>query len=125
MIFRFDPDATVIRVDGNIPSPMGLRRTILALDTAATQTCIAESLLASIGLNTSVAPKVRVATANGEIEVPEVMLPVLSALGHEKNDFKVLAVNMPSSTFSGVLGLDFFRDKVLRIDFRNGTIDLQ
>lgn len=47
------------------------------------------------------------------------------ALGRELTDFPVLAHTLPPSAgVDGVLGLDFLRGQVLRIDFQNGRLTL-
>lgn len=69
---------------------------------------------------------IEVATGGGKVNVWELELLSLTALGNTKERFPVLAVPIPEeATFDGVIGKDFFRGRILTIDFRNGTIDLQ
>lgn len=66
-----------------------------------------------------------IATVRGLIPCSEYRLSLFSALGVEKTDFEAASLDFRTMSFDGVLGKDFFRDRVLTIDFRNGTIDLQ
>jgi hypothetical protein len=46
-------------------------------------------------------------------------------LGQERQNFTVIAYTLPpTATIDGLLGLDFFRNHVLTIDFQNGEITL-
>ena len=53
------------------------------------------------------------------------MVGKISTLGQNRLNFPVLAHNLPAtSKVDGLLGLDFFRDLSLTIDFRAGMIEL-
>jgi len=59
------------------------------------------------------------------MKVPRVMLNRLSALGQHHFGLRVLAHDLPiAADVDGLLGADFFRDKILTIDFRTGSISL-
>jgi hypothetical protein len=46
-------------------------------------------------------------------------------MGQERNHFPVLAHTLPpSASVDGLLGLDFLREQVIQIDFRQGIISL-
>ncbi len=125
MKYHFDPNGSFIAVEVVLVGPLAFGKTIFALDTGATQTGVDESILGRLGFGPSMAVrKLQVATAGGQTKMFEYRLPVLSALGLDVHDFDVLAVDLSASSFDGVLGMDFFRDKVLTIDFRNATIEL-
>lgn len=54
-----------------------------------------------------------------------VELTKLAALEQERNNFLVLCHTLPPGTgVDGLLGLDFFRDQTLTIDFRKGELAL-
>ena len=64
-------------------------------------------------------------TGNGIVEVPDLQVSRLVALGQERTGFSVLAHDLsPKTTIDGVLGLDFLRGHVLNIDFRLGKLTL-
>lgn len=127
MPYPFDPNRSWIAVDAVFASPNGPQAVTLSLDTAATQTAIRFSRLVAAGYGLEDAGEsYPVATGSGIVQMLEFRLPGLGALGHAAVDFPVLAAHdVPGVLSDGVLGKDFFRDKVLTIDFRNGTIDLQ
>jgi hypothetical protein len=57
--------------------------------------------------------------------VPRLMINRLSALGQHAIGLRVLAHSLPAvAAVDGLLGLDFFRNLILAIDFRAGQITL-
>lgn len=98
----------------------------LALDTGATDTMVDANRLTSLGYNLSEFPLVKIMTANGTAQVPNLTVARISALGQERTDFPLLAHTLPpTATVDGVLGLDFLRGHVLNIDFRLGKLTLE
>ncbi|MBM3983719.1 MAG: hypothetical protein FJ304_26305 [Planctomycetes bacterium] len=64
-------------------------------------------------------------TATGIARAPLVRVPAVSALGRVRKEPLVAAHDYPIGVQAdGVLGLDFFRALVLRIDFARGRIAL-
>lgn len=126
MPYAFDPNQNWIAVQAVFASPSGAQNVTLSLDTASTQTAIRFSTLVAAGYDIQDALKShKVATAAGIVQMLEFLLPGFGALGHAAVDFPVLAAHDVSGVLNeGVLGKDFFKDKVLTIDFRNGMIDL-
>jgi hypothetical protein len=64
-------------------------------------------------------------SATSSVLVPVLTVPRLVSLGQARSDFEI-AAHDPPATFSadGLIGLDFFRDLVLTIDFLRGRISL-
>jgi predicted aspartyl protease len=98
----------------------------MVLDTGATRTLISGSHLLATGYDPSTAAiRMETTTASGVEYTPCVTVQRLRTLGQERSDFPVLALTLPPSAgVDGLLGLDFFRDRVLSIDFRSGLIAL-
>jgi hypothetical protein len=68
---------------------------------------------------------IEVTTGSGIERVLEITVIHFAALEQECTNFLVLAHDLPASAgIDGVLGLDFFREQNLNIDFRNGLITL-
>ena len=70
--------------------------------------------------------RVAITTGSG-IEYPS-RLPVdrIQALGRERAAFPVVAHTLPpSASVDGLLGLDFLRDLLLTVDFREGLVTLR
>jgi hypothetical protein len=97
----------------------------LALDTGATTTLISPHILIAAGYDPSTADEhVFITSATAIVYVPKFAIAALEALGMTK-PLRVLATGLPPSAgVDGLLGLDFFRDQVLTLNFRNGLITL-
>lgn len=69
---------------------------------------------------------VRIVSVSNVTEQPVVRLNRLSALGVHRLGLAVVAQQFPEEIeFDGVIGLDFFRDRKLTIDFRAGQLTLE
>ena len=69
--------------------------------------------------------RVQVTTGSGVEFVPRVTISKIVALGQERAGFSLLAHTLPpSAAVDGLLGLDFFRDHRLVIDFKSGNIQI-
>ena len=83
-------------------------------------------IMAELGYDlASPADLMEVTTASSREVTPVIPVAQIRALNNERRDFPVLCNNLPSGTpFDGLLGLDFFRDHRLTIDFREGLVTL-
>ena len=126
MRVAFDLSRGLIIVRAELFGPTGTAILQLALDTGATTTLVNVALLFAIGYDPALCPdRVQVTTGSGVEFVPRIELLRLKALGQERNGFPVLGHTLPPSAgVDGLLGLDFLRGQVLRVDFRGGQIDL-
>ena len=124
--FAFSARQGLILVRAEVTGPLGSAVLRLALDTGATRTVLHSRALASLGYNPDQAANhVKLTTGSGVVRVAVVKVARLCALGMNRAAMQVLAHPLPASAnIDGVLGLDFFRRKVLRIDFQKGKIDV-
>ena len=122
----FNPRGTFIPVTVQVRGPRGITSAILALDTGATMTWLSVVIMAELGYDlASPADLMEVTTASSREVTPVIPVAQIRALNNERLDFPVLCHNLPSGTpFDGLLGLDFFRDHRLTIDFREGLVTL-
>jgi predicted aspartyl protease len=122
----FNPRHGPILVEAEVTGPVRSLTIPLILDTGATTTLLAESVLLALGYDpASVTNRVPMTTGSLVTSVPRVVLTRLSALGRHRFGFLVLVYTLPANaSIRGLLGLDFLRDGVLTIDFRAGRIDL-
>lgn len=90
-------------------------------------TMVPPQLLESVGYDLSmVTVRGRITTGSGVETPPRLMVGGVRALGEQRDNLVVIAHALPPSAgVDGVLGLDFFRDRELTIDFRNGLISLR
>lgn len=123
----FNPHRGLIIVTARLYGPGGDRAVRVALDTGASDTIISLQILTLIGYNPAAAPHtVRVTTGSGIQSAPRVTVDRFQSLGQERLSFPVVAHTLPvAAAIDGLLGLDFFRNQELTIDFRSGLITLQ
>jgi aspartyl protease family protein len=98
----------------------------LALDTGATSTVINAERLVALGYDPAASKdRTRITTGSGVEYVARVLVREIAALNLELADFPVIAHTLPPSAgVDGLLGLDFFRDQRLLVDFTTGLISL-
>jgi predicted aspartyl protease len=127
MTYSFDPKGGLILVETIIEGPVGKAVLRLALDTGATSTLINTAMLVAIGYDPALSlERTQVTTGSGIEFVPRIALTNVTALGLERKHLSVLCHTLPpSSSVDGLLGLDFFADKLLTINFRLGLIRLE
>ena len=126
MTTHFNPNRNHVRVLVKIAGPSNETIARMALDTGATRTSIDRQIAVFLGFEfTDDSETVRVATGSGYEVIPVVDAHYIKALGHYREDLPVLCQTLPSDLpIDGLLGLDFFRNQRLTIDFREGTISL-
>jgi aspartyl protease family protein len=126
MSISFDGQQGLVVVRAQVTGCSGNAIVRLALDTGATRTLINAGLLMAVGYDpTATLERTEVTTGSGVEFAALVTISKVVALGREIIDFPVLAHTLPPSAgVDGVLGLDFLRGQVLRIDFHNGRLTL-
>lgn len=126
MTYEFNPRGGFIPVNAQILGRGGILTARLILDTGATRTFISRDALALIDcVPPDDALKQQLYTASGTISAGETEIPVFAALDQQRLRFPVLCHSLPGDVgCDGVLGLDFFHDFVLSIDFRRGRLAL-
>ena len=126
MKFLFKSDYGLVYV--RVKVSCGGREAILnlALDTGASATIVSAKKLTEVGYDlTKPEDEIYITTGSGLIFVPKITIEKLTALGKTKDDFVIIAHDLPpTASVDGVLGLDFLRENVLTIDFVKGEIEL-
>lgn len=124
---RFDPAAGLIIVPTELTGPARTVVVHLALDTGATRTVVDARILTSLGYDLAhTAARMEVTTASGVEYAVQLIVSQVSAVGHTRSNLPVLAHTLPAlAGVDGLLGLDFFRECCLTIDFRAGIITLE
>ena len=126
MSFRFNAKKGLIIVPSEIEGPEGSAVLRLALDTGATSTVINPSLVVALGYDIGVVPdRVEMTTGSGIEFAVRIALSKIIALGEIRTSFPVLVHALPPSAgVDGMLGLDFFRDRALTINFRRAIVEI-
>lgn len=126
MSFPFNAHAGLIHVQAELEGPLGIVQLVLALDTAATETMIRVDRVLKAGYDLSLAVRhVRIATAGGNVNAPILVVTRIGSLGKDRFYLPITAYTVPANIGTdGVLGLDFFRNGVLNIDFQTGLLTL-
>jgi Aspartyl protease len=121
--FSIDEDHNVILVDAKLNG----FSTRLLLDTGASNTVIDLSTLLSTGFHFKDSiDKIKIETAKGIVEAEVFVVKELESLGITQQKYAVTAYDFIGngiiSEFDGVLGLDFFENNKICIDFINSEI---
>lgn len=124
--FRLGEQETVIVVKALVEG----YETQLVLDTAASQTVIDLNLLLILGYSPeNFGEAVEVETANGIMEAWPVKIREIEGLGILLTGFEILTYDFFQkgllSPHDGVLGLDFFKNTVLTIDFQKFEVRVE
>ena len=120
----FNARTGLILVEAEVSGPTGKAGATLVLDTGATSTSLNPAVLRSVGSDPDAATEfARMTTGTAVATAPRMVINRLSALGKHAIGLRVLAHRLPAeAAVDGLLGLDFFRDLSLTIDFRTGQI---
>jgi predicted aspartyl protease len=122
----FDRRQGLVILGARLWGPTGNAVLRLALDTGATSTIIDVGLLLAVGYDpTAGQERVQITTGSGIEFAPRVITNKISALGQERLRLPILGHTLPPTAgLDGLLGLDFFRQRRLTLDFRRGQIVL-
>jgi hypothetical protein len=126
MSHLFNAHVGLILVEAEISGPTRSVAATLVLDTGATTSSLNATVLRFVGYDPDAATEFVSMTTGTTVErVPRLMINRLSALGRHAIGLRVLAHDLPPvAAVDGLLGLDFFRNLLLSIDFRAGQITL-
>jgi hypothetical protein len=123
----FDPRAPAVLVEADVVGPVRTVRVTLALDTGASVTSVRPRFLVAAGYDPAASTRRgRMRSATGGGVAPLVEVAALVCLGRVRTDLPVLAHDPPPVVIAdGLLGLDFFRGRVLTLDFARGRVTLR
>ena len=97
------------------------------VDTGSSYTVLPRRILERLGCNFQQPFQItRIVTASAMIEMPIVAVPYFNCLGVRKENFSVVAMDLPIGSFAnGLLGIDFLREEKAIIDIAKGEISLR
>ena len=127
MNFPFDPKEGLIVVPTRLWGQTGDIVVRLALDTGATGSMVNWDVVVLLGYDPAiVSERIQMTTGSGVEFVPRIVIEKIEALRRKRRNFPVLCHTLPpSATVDGVLGLDFFREQRLVLDFRSGLVIIE
>ncbi len=119
-------DASVIVADVLLEHKGSKKKVRMALDTGATYLIVPWGIAASLGLQPEISKeRVEIITASGTERVPLVNLPSVSVGDAAVKGVKAVVHDLPSKSYvDGLLGLSFLRNFDVRLNFRQGYIEL-
>jgi len=122
----FSPKRGPIFVLAQVSGPHRSTNLKLLLDTGATRTTIKRSTLIHLGFDPERdGSPGKLITGSTTESIRIVTLTRLFALGQNRIGFRVAAHRIPpEANIDGLLGLDFFQDHILTLDFQNGSLTL-
>src|SRR5688572_16629252 len=125
MTIGYESHDGLIVVTAKLHGPAGIGALRLAIDTGATRTIISTKLLAAAGYDlAAVQDRTEMITGSGVEYVSRILIDRLSALGVTSAGMFVISYELPPGTkVDGLLGVDFFADRRLIIDFRSNSIE--
>ena len=124
---HFDAKQGLIVVQAKVIGPTHSVMAELALDTGCEQTSINRRVLESIGYDLETIEDSRsMITGSGIVTTPELRIRQIQALSRRRQNLKIFCHDLPAELeVDGMLGLDFFRDRRLTLDFKTGKIELE
>lgn len=123
---KLNHDAPVITLYARLSNSQ-TRRIMMALDTGATYVMIPWDIAEALGYKPAYSKqKIDITTASGTEKAPLITVSGVSVLGKEARDVSCVVHDLPeTSRVDGLLGLSFLRDFEIRLDFRNGTLEIE
>ncbi|MDJ0728967.1 MAG: retropepsin-like aspartic protease [Crocosphaera sp.] len=99
----------------------------LLVDTGSSYTVLPRLILERLGCNLQQPRQTTtIVTASAIVKMPIVAVPWFNCLGVRKENFSVVAMDLPMGSFTnGLLGIDFLREEKAIIDIFKGEISLR
>lgn len=108
-----------------VHGPKGTNVIRLLLDTGSSYTILPVEVLKAIGCDPIAGREdyARLVTGNGIVLPPRVSVEWLHVLGHQIEEWKIIAHTIPfSEFFDGLLGMDVLTRLQAQLDVRKGTV---
>lgn len=126
VLFRFDPNASVIVVDVELENNSRKTTKRMALDTGATYILFPWDVASLLGIKPEFAEeRIETVTASGVEKVPLVQIGSVRVLGKEAKNVKAIVHDLPAKSYvDGLLGLSFLRNFNVRLNFKEGILEI-
>ena len=126
MTYSFDLQRSLVVVPVFVAGPRGGEYFDFAVDIGATRTCVSGPLLEMLGYRRDqTRGRFQARTGSGGIETGTISVRSFLTFGILRSDYPVVWMPLPpASRVEGLLGLDFFRGRILKVDFIRGRVSL-
>lgn len=123
---NFDPEQAAIELFVTLKNKGETKRLLMVLDTGSTFCTIPWQVAEALKIGEEMyREKTEIFTACGIESVPLIKLESLSVEGEEIKNAEVVVHDLPQkSRVDGLLGLSFLRNFILKIDFKNGLLEI-
>ena len=127
MKLNFDPESPVIVITSTLTGINGKKKKIdMALDTGATYTMIPWDIAEVLGYKPGLSKKrVELITASGVERSPLITLNSISILKKKAKGVKTIVHDLPQKSYvDGLLGLSYLRNFEVKLNFKNGILEI-
>lgn len=126
MKISFNPDEGLIVIPVQLFGPKGDLIVHFALDTGATKSLINWDIVALLGYDPAIAEeRTKIVTASGIEFAPTINIAKIFSCNLILENFSLICHTLPlNANIDGLLGIDFFRNTVIQIDFIKGEISV-
>lgn len=127
MVGKFELKYRKIHIDISVKGFEGIRDLIFIIDTGASYSIVNKKTLKALGYtNKDFFKTERLQGFGGNVKnVNFLKLNSIAFLGLQRNNFEVGITDFKANVFyDGILGLDFFLNHKLCIDFKKGIVEL-
>ena len=127
MKLNFDPESSIIVITPTLVGINGKRKKIdMALDTGATYTMIPWDIAEVLGYTPeSSKERIELITASGVEKSPIITLKSISILKKNVNGVRTIVHDLPQKSYvDGLLGLSYLRNFDIRLNFKNGVLEI-
>ncbi len=123
--YRFKKNAPIIVMDVILHGE-GKKKLVMALDTGATYMMIPWEIADILGYYPELSKeRITLITPSGVERVPLIIVKSVCVLGKTANNIKAVIHNLPQRSYiDGLLGLSFLKNFKLKIDFKEGILEL-
>jgi len=124
---QFNGKHGLISINVSIKGINGIGTFVFAIDTGATTTLINPDVLETLGYKkTDIIDNISITTGSRIEKAQLYKVSSIKALGLTRQNLKVISHKLPLTTYvDGLIGLDFFRNKKLTINFTKGDVELE
>ncbi len=123
---NFNPKEPIISVNPKMEGINEIKKVKMALDTGATYVLIPWEIAEALGYQPELSKeRIDMTTVSGVEKVPLLIIKSISVFGKKAENVKVVVHDLPAKSYvDGLLGLSFFRNFRICLDFKQGILEI-